>query len=67
MQRTLELTIRLNKDTFEVDVYEPETGDVKQMQFEYSPDEHPEFDVQLGNEIYSWISMWIDAEEGEEE
>ena len=45
MQRTLELTIRLNKDTFEVDVYEPETGDVKQMQFEYSPDEHPEFDV----------------------
>lgn len=66
MQRTLELTIRLNDDDFEVDVYEPESGEIKQMQSPYSPDEHPEFDKTIGDELYSWISMWMDeADESE--
>ncbi len=64
MSRVLELTIRLNGDDFEVDVYEPESGEVAQIQRPYSPDEHPEFDKAIGDEIYSWISLW--AEEGEE-
>jgi hypothetical protein len=64
MSRVLELTIRLNGDDFEVDVYEPESGEVAQIQYPYSPDEHPEFDKAIGDEIYSWISLW--AEEGEE-
>lgn len=64
MSRVLELTIRLNGDDFEVDVYEPESGEVVQIQHPYSPDEHPEFDKAIGDEIYSWISLW--AEEGEE-
>lgn len=64
MQRTLELTIRINEDSFEVDVYEPESGEIVQMQHPYSPDEHPEFDKAIGDEIYSWVSLW--AEEREE-
>ena len=64
MSRVLELTIHLNGDNFEVDVYEPESGEVAQIQYPYSPDEHPEFDKAIGDEIYSWISLW--AEEGEE-
>lgn len=64
MSRVLELTIRLNGDDFEVDVYELESGEVAQIQYPYSPDEHPEFDKAIGDEIYSWISLW--AEEGEE-
>ena len=64
MSRVLELTIHLNGDNFEVDVYEPESGEVVQIQHPYSQDEHPEFDKAIGDEIYSWISLW--AEEGEE-
>jgi len=64
MQRTLELTIRINEDSFEADVYEPESGEIVQMQHPYSPDEHPEFDKAIGDEIYSWVSLW--AEEREE-
>lgn len=67
MQRNLELTIRLNENDFEVDVYEPESGEIAQMQFPYSPDEHPEFDKAIGEEIYSWISMWLDQKEDEDE
>ena len=66
MQRTLELTIRLNENDFEVDVYEPESGEVAQMQFPYSPDEHPEFDKTIGEEIYSWISLWAGQKEEED-
>lgn len=58
LQRELELTIRLNDDDFEVDVYEPETGMVTQFQHPYSPDEHPEFDKSIGDEIYSWLGLW---------
>ena len=65
--RLLELTVRLNKSDFELDVYEPETGEVKQMQFPYSADEHPEFDKAVGEEIYSWISMWAEEMEGSNE
>lgn len=67
MQRTLELTIRLNDDDFEVDVCEPESGEVAQMQFPYSPDEHPAFDQRIGEEIYSWLSLWADEKEDENE
>ena len=60
MERILEITIRVNEDDFEVDVYEPESGEVAQFQHPYSPDEHPEFDKTIGDEIYSWISLWKD-------
>lgn len=60
LQRMLELTIRLNNDSFEIDVYEPESGEVIQMQHPLSFDDHPEFDAAIGNEIYSWLSLWIE-------
>lgn len=63
-QRLLELTIRLNEDDFEVDVYEPESGEITQLQHQFTPDEHPDFDKSIGDEIYSWLSLWYD-EEGE--
>ena len=63
MQRNLLLTVRMNRDSFEVDVYEPESGEVSQIQFPYSFDEHSEFDSTIGNEIYSWLSLWKDEEE----
>lgn len=61
MQKLLEVTIRLNEDDFEVDVYEPETGEISQFQFPHSPDEHPEFDRAIGADIYSWVSLWRDG------
>lgn len=67
MQRTLELTIRINEDSFEVDVYEPESGEIVQMQHPYSPDEHPEFDKAIGDEIYSWVSLWAEEREKSDE
>ena len=64
MERNLDLTIRFtNKDLFEVDVYEPESGHAMTFDFPFSPDEHPEFDRKVGEEIYSWISLWADAME----
>ena len=38
-----------------------------QYQFPYSPDEHPEFDERFGQEIYSWISLWMDELEDNDE
>ncbi len=57
MSRTLELTIRLNDGAFEVDVYEPDSGENTMLRHLYSLDEHPEFNKAIGNEIYSWISL----------
>lgn len=67
VQRTLKLTMRINGDSFEVDVYEPESGEIVQMQHPYSPDEHPLFDKAIGDEIYSWLSLWADEREGNDD
>ena len=67
MERMLELTIRVNDDDFEVEVYEPESGEFVRLQHPYAPDEHPEFDKAIGNEIYSWISLWKDEHDDESE
>lgn len=66
MERNLELTIRMGEnDECEVDVYEPESGECKTIAFPFSPDEHPEFDAAVGNEIYSWLSLWADELAGQ--
>ena len=66
-QRTLCLTIRMNQDSFEIDLYEPESGECNQMQHPLSFDAHPEFDRAIGNEIYSWLELWSDAKGAEDE
>lgn len=58
LERRLELTFRIDKEHVEVDVYEPESGEVAQFEAPLSGDEHPEFDQKLGDEIYSWLSLW---------
>ena len=64
-ERTLDLTIRfVDDDWFEIDVYEPESGEVTQFSHPLSFDEHPEFDFTIGKEIYSWLSLWKEEEEG---
>ena len=60
LSKNLELSIRINEDDFEVDIYEPESGNIAQLQLPYSPDEHPEFDERIGREINTWVSLWMD-------
>lgn len=63
IERHLDLTIRINDGEFEIDVYEPESGEVSQLQCPLSFDEHPEFDEAIGREIYSWLSLWSEEDE----
>lgn len=64
-QKHLDLTIRMNENSFEVDVYEPESGETITLQHPYSFSKHPDFDQAIGNEIYSWLSLWMDERESE--
>lgn len=66
MQKTLELTLIVRDGEFDVEVYEPESGDYCCITSPLSYDEHPEFDEKIGNEIYSWISLMADEMEDEE-
>lgn len=61
IERTLELTITLDEENVSCDVYEPESGECTTLKGPLSFDEHPEFNEAIGNEIYSWLSLWSDA------
>lgn len=63
IERQLELTIRFGDGEFEVDVYEPDSGEVMQLQHPLSFDEHPDFDEAIGKEIYSWFSLWSEEDD----
>ncbi len=65
-ERRLDLTLRFDDEHVEVDIYEPETGECSQIDCPISVDEHPEFNERLGDEIYSWLAMWLDEMEGED-
>lgn len=65
--KNLELTFTLTNGEVEVIVYEPESGEFARINTPYSPDEHPEFDERLCREIYSWLSMWMDEMEDNNE
>lgn len=45
---------------FTATVYDAESGDLKTIKAPYSPDEHPEFNEEIGNEIYSWVQILAD-------
>lgn len=65
MKRTLELTLELTDDGKVIcAVYEQETGEFKRIENYYSPDEHPEFDADLGAEVYSWFEV-MNEEKGD--
>ena len=48
-------------------VREPESGTSVEIEKEFSPSSHRGFDTDLGNEVYSWISLWMDEAEGYED
>lgn len=50
----------MDNDHVEIDIYEPESGECSQIDAPLSFDEHPEFDKNIGDEIYSWLSLWAD-------
>lgn len=64
---TLEVTITINDEYFDVEVTEAESGyNTKFQDIPYMPDEHPEFNKAIGNEVYSWVSVGIDELNEEE-
>ena len=57
-ERTLNITLTaLGNDDYLVNVFEGESGDHVSKTICFSPDEHPEFNEWIGNEIYSWIEI----------
>lgn len=63
MERSLSISIRMADGEITIGVHEPESGEYKELGFPFSPDEHPEFDAAIGNEIYSWLDCWADMED----
>lgn len=64
MEKNLEIKlVKLNDSSFDIEIYAPESGDFTRKTFDYSPDEHSEFDGTFGYEIYSWITMLMEQEE----
>lgn len=64
IEKNLELTLQLDKDGYIiVGVYEPESGGWCEIHNVYSPEEHPELDRQVGDEIYSWFVLMADEME----
>lgn len=70
MERTLTVYIKtdINQDTFDVSVIDGESGTSTTFtDVPFSPDEHPEFNDQIGSEIYSWIIYGFECDEDEKE
>ena len=66
MDRTLTLKIVTNaKDNlFNLFVSDEQSGTATHMlNIPFSPDEHSEFNEEIGNEIYSWVQIMMDEEE----
>jgi hypothetical protein len=58
----------LKDNTFDVYVSEGESGcQINFTDIPFSPEEHPEFNEKIGNEIYSWVCMGMEADEEDEE
>lgn len=68
IEKNLNLSIiALGKDDISIRIYEPESGEESFVQCQYSPDEHPEFNENIGNELYSWLSLWLGELDEEDE
>lgn len=69
MTHNLNLQININpaKEIFNITVAEPESGETLPLgDFDFMPDEHPCFTEEIAREIYSWIALWMDNNEEEE-
>lgn len=58
----IKLTLMLDGYSWEIRFLpiKPESGECSQIDAPLSFDEHPEFDKNIGDEIYSWLSLWAD-------
>ena len=63
MERTLTVTLRIEDGNAVAEFLESETGESLTVAVPYSPDEHPEFNEQVGNELYSWLTMLAEEQE----
>ena len=63
MKRTLELTIDLHEENFSLDIRDPDSCIHNEFFFPYSPFDLADFNQTVGEEIYSWISLWQDGME----
>lgn len=64
MDHHLDIDITFEENGFfTLVMYEPESGLMRKWMAPLSFDEHPEFDRVIGNEIYSWLSLWSDCDE----
>lgn len=59
MTRLLEITLEVRDKDFDVDIYEPETGDFVSATFT-DEDRYSDMDKFIGNEIRSWVSLMQD-------
>ena len=67
MKRSLEVELVLEKDgTVRAELRDLVSGLTKTIKNNFSPDEHPEFDAAIGNEIYSWLSLMADQMDEED-
>ena len=57
ISRTLEIDIDMDTDGCRVTVTDNETSDYVSYDVMFEPDEHPEFNEWIGNEIYSWMEF----------
>ena len=64
MTRLLEIALEVRKNEFDVDIYEPETGDFVSATFT-NDDKYSDMDRFVGNEIRSWISLMKDEMDDE--
>lgn len=60
--RSLDLTIEIENAEVLITATEPQTGEKSTVTAMYSPGEHPEFDADIGQMLYEWLSMWVSEE-----
>lgn len=63
IKRTMTLELECDGGEISATIHDNESGLTKTVRHPYSPDEHREFDVELGNEVYSWAEIMMDEEE----
>ena len=61
IKHQLQLYVTVKNGIIHTLVMEPESGLVYEFTDPFSADEHPEYNERIGNEIYSWISMWAES------
>ena len=59
VERSLDLRLRFDPqaNTVEVSIFDNRSGFSKTIEKPFSPDDHSEFDAEIGAELYEWFSL----------